>query len=139
VWAEFDPKNTSYTELLDLFWKSHDPTYEPPTAYRSAIWAVGDDQWRTANASLQHMKDITVPPSQIYTRVHDASAWTFWPAEAYHQHYVYKSGEKCPPDSHIPAPEACPDVGPVEFVDTGGGGALRAHSAARALRDCWPR
>jgi len=108
VWMEYNPKNISYESLLDLFWISHDPTFEAPVAYRSLIWPYSY-QLSIAEHSLAHMANVTKPPQVIRTKIHNATDFVFWPAEAYHQHYNWKAGELCPPDQHQPAPEACPD------------------------------
>jgi len=108
VWIEYNPRNITYSSLLDLFWISHDPTFEAPVAYRSIIWTY-PYQLQTASRSLAHMVNITIPPQVIRTKIHNTTDFVFWPAEAYHQHYDWKSGELCPPDQHQPAPEACPD------------------------------
>jgi len=57
VLVVFDPKVVSYTELLKLFWESHDPTQgmrqgnDVGTTYRSAIYTFGDGQYEAAIAS----------------------------------------------------------------------------------------
>src|SRR6266704_1565218 len=53
----FDPARVSYTELLKVFWESHDPTQgmrqgnDAGTQYRSAIYTAGEGQLRVALAS----------------------------------------------------------------------------------------
>jgi len=111
LWVEFNPKNVTYDELLTIFWASHDPTFEVSTGYRSLLWPQNAEQLRMASRSLAYMQSITKPPLKIWTRIHEnATDYAFWPAEAYHQHYEAKMGERCPPDQHTPAPEACPDT-----------------------------
>src|SRR5881397_2597972 len=57
VLAVFDPKATSFEEMLRLFWENHDPTQgmrqgnDAGTQYRSAILTIGDAQREAAEAS----------------------------------------------------------------------------------------
>jgi peptide-methionine (S)-S-oxide reductase len=96
VEVTFDPSEVSYTELLDVFWASHDPTQlnrqgpDVGSQYRSAIFVHDDAQLQTAekskaaeNASGRHRRPIV-------TTIEDAS--TFWRAEEYHQQYLPKRG-----------------------------------------------
>src|SRR6187551_2245005 len=57
VFVVFDPKQTSYEELLRIFWENHDPTQgmrqgnDVGTQYRSAIYTFSPEQRRMAEAS----------------------------------------------------------------------------------------
>src|SRR6058998_3268164 len=57
VLVVFDPKVTSYDEMLRVFWENHDPTQgmrqgnDVGTQYRSAIYTFGDAQEKAALAS----------------------------------------------------------------------------------------
>jgi len=94
VLVTFDPARVSYDELLQTFWRHHDPTTENRqgpdvgTQYRSAIFAHDDAQLRAAVASIAEVQPRFGRP--IVTQVVPAS--TFWPAEAYHQRYVERTG-----------------------------------------------
>ena len=46
--VEFDPKVISYQELLDIFWKTHDPCLKSKTRYMSAIFCHDDEQTEIA-------------------------------------------------------------------------------------------
>jgi peptide-methionine (S)-S-oxide reductase len=81
----------SYDELLDLFWRMHDPTTlnrqgaDVGTQYRSAIFTHSEEQQRLAEASRAALA-VTVPKSTpIVTEI--VPATTFYPAEDYHQDY----------------------------------------------------
>ncbi|MPZ68098.1 MAG: peptide-methionine (S)-S-oxide reductase MsrA [Actinobacteria bacterium] len=94
VQIEFDPAVVAYDELLDLFWKIHDPTQlnrqgpDVGTQYRSAIFFHSPEQERLARASKERAQDRSSRP--IVTEVTEAS--DFYPAEDYHQRYLEKRG-----------------------------------------------
>jgi len=94
VLVTFDPSIVSYERLLEEFWRHHDPTTpnrqgpDVGTQYRSAVFVHDDEQQRLARESLtRHQQRFHRP---IVTEVVPAS--TFWPAEAYHQRYVERTG-----------------------------------------------
>jgi len=94
VLVTFDPARVSYEDLLDAFWRHHDPTTpnrqgpDVGTQYRSAIFTHDASQAQAAEASLQAYQGRFGRP--IVTEVEPAT--TFWPAEAYHQRYTERTG-----------------------------------------------
>jgi peptide-methionine (S)-S-oxide reductase len=84
----------SYEELLDAFWRHHDPTTpnrqgpDVGTQYRSAVFVHDATQERLARESLSAVQERFRRP--IVTEVVPAS--TFWPAEVYHQRYTERTG-----------------------------------------------
>lgn len=89
VEVEFDPSVISYDQLLEWFWKLHDPTTlnrqgaDTGTQYRSAIFTHSDEQASAANASIAKAQaDFSAP---IVTEVTPAS--TFYLAKSDHQDY----------------------------------------------------
>ena len=94
VLVTYDPVVVSYEHLLEEFWRHHDPTTpnrqgpDIGTQYRSAVFFHDADQERAAKASLEEHQQRFGRP--IVTEVTAAS--TFWPAEAYHQRYVERTG-----------------------------------------------
>jgi peptide-methionine (S)-S-oxide reductase len=94
VLVTFDPAKVSYEHLLEEFWRHHDPTTpnrqgpDVGTQYRSAVFTHGDEQAQAARRSLEQNQQRFGRP--IVTEVSPAS--TFWPAEAYHQRYVLRTG-----------------------------------------------
>ncbi len=90
----FDPERVSYQDLLEVFWRSHDPTTrdrqgpDVGSQYRSAIFAHDDEQLALAQESKLSVQPRFVRP--IVTEV--VPAGTFWPAEAYHQGYTARTG-----------------------------------------------
>ncbi len=85
----FDPGTTGFGELLDVFWRIHDPTTRDRqgadigTQYRSCIFHVDERQREIALDSMRRAADSF--PRPIVTGVE--SAPRFWPAEEYHQGY----------------------------------------------------
>jgi len=93
----FDPQRVSYGELLKHFWEEHDPTQgmrqgnDVGTQYRSAIYAYGDDQKRTAEASRDaYQAELSKARyGDITTDI--VAAPEFYFAEDYHQQYLAKN------------------------------------------------
>ena len=96
VEVTFDSDNIQYSDLLDIFWKSHDPTtlnrqgFDIGTQYRSAIFTHTDDQEADAMKSRESEEAQNYQQGQIVTEIVQAS--TFWEAEEYHQKYLQKRG-----------------------------------------------
>lgn len=94
VQVDFDPAQIRYEDLLETFWKIHNPTTrnrQGPdfgTQYRSAIFFHSPEQEASAKASV--IQAQTRWPAPIVTEITPAS--TFWRAEEYHQQYVEKGG-----------------------------------------------
>jgi len=90
VEIEFDPSIVSYGKLLDVFWKTHDPTdargVSPDfgSQYRSLILPNSPQQAEVARQSKTGAQKGLGRP--IATEIKDLE--TFYPAEAYHQDYV---------------------------------------------------
>lgn len=102
VLVEYDPERISYGQLLDLFWKIHNPTTlnrQGPdfgSQYRSAIYFHTPAQESEAMASKAAMGESGRFRQPIVTEITPAT--TFYPAEEYHQKYNQKHGRHC----HIP-------------------------------------
>jgi len=99
VRVTFDPDRISYENLLEVFWRIHDPTQvnrqgpDVGTQYRSAIFPHSGEQASAARAS----KEERVRSGQrIATSIEPAGR--FWRAEEYHQRYLEKRGAaRCRP------------------------------------------
>ncbi len=89
VHVTFDPKRISYEQLLQWFWKMHDPTTlnrqgaDRGTQYRSVIFYHSDEQRKIAEASRDRAQADFRDP--IVTEI--TAAGPFWKAEDYHQDY----------------------------------------------------
>ena len=92
VLIEFDESLISYKELLDSFWKKHDPTTlnrqgpDVGSQYRSAIFYFDEEQKSLAQESLNNLQQSL--DRKIVTEISKAD--TFWKAEEYHQKYFEK-------------------------------------------------
>ena len=87
----YDPTKISYNDLLEIFWRSIDPTdaggsfVDRGNTYTSAIFVSNDQQRRVAEASKKRLMESGRYQKPIVTPILNAS--TFWDAEAYHQNY----------------------------------------------------
>jgi peptide-methionine (S)-S-oxide reductase len=85
----YDPTKVTYDQLLDLFWKAHDPTTlnrqgaDQGTQYRSIILTDSPEQAAKAEASKKKAQAQFSDP--IVTEIKPLIA--FYPAEKYHQDY----------------------------------------------------
>ena len=92
VW--FDPAQVSYAELLEVFWRVHNPTtrnrqgLDFGSQYRSAVFCHDAGQQEAAIASRDAQQQSH--RRQIVTQITPASA--FYRAEEYHQRYLEKHG-----------------------------------------------
>lgn len=94
VLVVFDPAQISYSELLQVFWQSHDPTQgmrqgnDMGSQYRSAIYCMDQQQLEEAEASCEHYQARLTAEggAQITTEI--ALAPVFYYAEAMHQQYL---------------------------------------------------
>ncbi len=97
VLVVFDPKQTSYEKLLQLFWESHNPTQgmrqgnDVGTQYRSGIYVFDAKQREQAEASQERFQQALWSKGlpAITTEILDAP--TFYYAEPYHQQYLGKN------------------------------------------------
>jgi peptide-methionine (S)-S-oxide reductase len=98
VQVEFDPAQVSYEQLLDVFWKVHDPTTpnrqgpDIGTQYRSAIFYHNPEQEAAARISKATIEASGRFKKPIVTEITPATE--FYPAEEYHQQYLEKRGMK---------------------------------------------
>ena len=100
VEVTYDPERVSYDELLDVFWRKHDPTQlnrqgpDVGDQYRSVIFFHDSEQREAALKSKA--QEQTRYPRPVVTQVEPAQ--TFYVAEDYHQQYLEKRGRStCSP------------------------------------------
>ncbi len=89
VGVSYDPKEVSLSDLLEIFFESHDPTMlnqqgnDVGTQYRSAIFYTEESQKPVIqDVVIKVQKEHRDP---VVTEVHSAAA--FYPAESYHRDY----------------------------------------------------
>ncbi len=90
----FDPARISYDELLDVFWRIHDPTQvnrqgpDVGDQYRTVVFTHSPEQEAAATASRERVQERLSKP--VATSIEPATG--FWRAEEYHQCYLDKRG-----------------------------------------------
>ncbi|CAL1698555.1 unnamed protein product [Somion occarium] len=104
VKIEFDPSIIKYDELVEFFYRTHDPTTlnkqgkDTGTQYRSAIFYHSPEQREIAQRVTEEVQKKHFDPQgkKIVTQIVEAGPW--WDAEDYHQKYLYKNpdGYQCP-------------------------------------------
>lgn len=94
----FDPEQVSYSDLLDIFFATHDPTQlnrqgnDIGTQYRSAIFPQNEEQAAQARAAIE--RSNADHGGRIVTTIEPMGEW--YPAEAYHQDYWANEGQSNP-------------------------------------------
>mgnify|MGYP000011616693 FL=1 len=89
----FNPEKVSYSNLLNIFWKNHNPTtlnrqgFDNGTQYRSVVFCHSEQQLKEVQESIKdHQKNLE---NEIVTQVVYSSK--FFRAEEYHQNYLNKN------------------------------------------------
>ncbi|MCA1950899.1 MAG: peptide-methionine (S)-S-oxide reductase MsrA [Treponema sp.] len=91
VKLEYNPEKISLEQILDIFFKAHDPTSENRqgadvgTQYRSIILYTNDDQKRRIEDFIRRLTASKAFAKPVVTQIEPLA--TFWPAEEYHQDY----------------------------------------------------
>ncbi|MGA7161662.1 MAG: peptide-methionine (S)-S-oxide reductase MsrA [Bacteroidota bacterium] len=92
----YDPKVVTYPELLQVFWKTHDPTTlnrqgnDVGTQYRSAIFYHNDEQKKLAEHYKRELDSAGAFDAPIVTEI--VPFTNFYKAENYHQNYFNEHG-----------------------------------------------
>jgi len=98
VHVRFDADRISYEELLNWFWRLHDPTTlnrqgnDVGTQYRSAIFYHSDEQRKAAEKSKAAVEASGAFADPVVTEI--AAASTFYEAEDYHRDYYRQNREQ---------------------------------------------
>jgi peptide-methionine (S)-S-oxide reductase len=100
VEVTYDPERVSYDELLEVFWRKHDPTqlnrqgWDIGDQYRSVVFFYDREQQEAAlQSKAREQSHLSAP---IVTQIEPAE--TFYEAEDYHQQYLEKRGRSsCTP------------------------------------------
>lgn len=90
----YDPNETSFKELLDYFYRMHNPTTvdqqgnDRGSSYRSAIFFQNEEEKEIAEEVIQVVNASNRWDSEVVTTLEPYT--TFWPAEPEHQDYLVK-------------------------------------------------
>jgi peptide-methionine (S)-S-oxide reductase len=100
VEVTYDPEQVSYDQLLDVFWRKHDPTqlnrqgWDIGDQYRSVVFVHDEEQRAAAERSKE--EEQSHHRKTVVTQIEPAP--TFYEAEDYHQQYLEKRGRSnCTP------------------------------------------
>jgi peptide-methionine (S)-S-oxide reductase len=91
VRIEYDPARIGFSDLLDVFWKIHDPTQlnrqgaDVGTQYRSVVFYHSEEQKAAAEAARKAQDASGNFKKPIVTEISPSTK--FYPAEDYHQDY----------------------------------------------------
>ncbi|CAM4333155.1 peptide methionine sulfoxide reductase msrA [Acinetobacter dispersus] len=92
ILIDFDEQQISYSQLLNVFFTTHDPTTlnrqgnDIGTQYRSVIYYFNEEQKQQAEQIIHDLEDEGL---NIVTEL--SSAPTFYPAEEYHQNFFARN------------------------------------------------
>ena len=105
---KYDPEIVSFSELLEIFWKTHDPTTlnrqgaDVGTQYRSAIFYHDENQKKLAQKYKDELNGAGAFKNPIITEI--VPYTEFYVAEDYHQQY-YDLNSKQPYCQYVIAPK----------------------------------
>ena len=94
----YDPDKVSYDDLLQVFFKTHDPTTlnkqgaDVGTQYRSVIYYHSTEQKKLAEKYKKELNESGAFEKPIVTEI--SAATEFYPAESYHQNYYNLNPEQ---------------------------------------------
>jgi peptide-methionine (S)-S-oxide reductase len=97
VLVVYDPQQISYSELLKVFWESHNPTQgmrqgnDVGTQYRSGIYTYNKTQKELAESSkASYQQELSQSGyGEVSTEIIEAPE--FYYAEDYHQQYLHRN------------------------------------------------
>ena len=99
VQIEYDANKVSYDELLDMFFKIHDPTTidrqgpDVGEQYKSVIFYSDEIEMNSAQEKIKKIDTGNFFKDPIVTELRKAV--TFYKAEEYHQDFIEKTGRMC--------------------------------------------
>jgi peptide-methionine (S)-S-oxide reductase len=97
VLVAYDPAQVSYSDLLRVFWESHDPTQgmrqgnDVGTQYRSAVYTVSAEQAEAARRSRDAYQEALSRAGHGSITTEICPAGSFYYAEEYHQQFLAKN------------------------------------------------
>lgn len=90
----YDPAETSYSKILDYFFRIHDPSTvdrqgnDRGSSYRSALFIQDEQEGKEAQEIIDMVDASGRWPGKVVTTLEPFTK--FWPAEDYHQDYLVK-------------------------------------------------
>jgi peptide-methionine (S)-S-oxide reductase len=93
----YDTTKLSYADMLEAFWKSHDPTQlnqqgnDHGTQYRSVIFYHSENQHKLAEELKKKLNDSKAYDKPVVTEISPFEV--FYKAEDYHQNYFNENGD----------------------------------------------
>jgi peptide-methionine (S)-S-oxide reductase len=93
----YDADKLTYRELLDAFFKVHDPTtlnrqgHDVGTQYRSIILYTSEEQAKEAAEYIKSLDQTKSYASPVVTELEPLEK--FWPAEDYHRDYYARNAQ----------------------------------------------
>ncbi len=94
----FNPQLITFDELLEVFWKTHDPTTlnrqgnDAGTQYRSVVFYHNAEQKKLAEHYKNKLNESGAFEKPLVTEI--SAYTTFYKAEDYHQDYYNQNGEE---------------------------------------------
>ena len=94
----YDPSVISFEELLEVFWKTHDPTTlnrqgaDMGTQYRSAVFFHNEEQKEKAAFYMKKLDESGAFQNPIVTTIEPYE--NYYEAEDYHQDYYNNNGSQ---------------------------------------------
>ena len=91
----YDPSKVSFEELLEVFFKTHDPTTlnrqgaDEGPQYRSSVFYHNDEQKKAAEKYIKKLDDSREFRRPVVTKLEKAT--TFYPAEEHHQDFYRRN------------------------------------------------
>ena len=114
VFVAYRPVEVSTFDILKVFWENHDPTQgyrqgnDVGTQYRSAIFYTTAEQESVAVATRESYARVVAARGypEITTEIVPAADAIYYPAEDYHQQYLYKvpNGYRCHANTGLALP-----------------------------------
>ncbi len=98
IQMEYDPEVITFDELLEVFWKTHDPTTpnrqgnDIGPQYRSAVFYHNEEQQDKASKYKKELNEAGAFNAPIVTEI--TAFEKFYPAEDYHQNYFNLNGSQ---------------------------------------------
>ena len=98
IQVTYDPDLVTYAELLEVFWKTHDPTTlnrqgnDVGTQYRSVVFYHDDNQKKLSQQYKSRLTEEQIWSDPIVTEISPLAK--FFPAEDYHDDYFSRNGSQ---------------------------------------------